>query len=353
MNDNDIINYCFIDKNGKLCNHIVKNKLINMNTDMINYLNSRFKDSESLNESVYRIKLNIENRPVCQICGNKVKYLRKGKFGKCCCNSCVGKLSIKNTYEKYGVKSSLLLDENKEKTKLTLIKKYGVDNISKNELIKLQKKQTFIKNFGYENNFCNKDILNKAIKNSITKEARNKRHVTNNIKYGCDEYLSTTKGKTLSEEHKKKISIAVSSEEFQNKRNNTLNKNHSWNISKYEESTYNELLKYTNSNDIIRQYKSKLYPFNCDFYIKSINTYIEVQCSHFHHFHPFDMHNENDINELNKLKQNNKPQYKAIINVWTEKDPYKRMIAKENNLNYIEIWPNDNIKEIIKNLFQI
>ena len=233
---------------------------------------------------------------------------------------------------------------NKEKTKLTLIKKYGVDNISKNELIKLQKKQTFIKNFGYENNFCNKDILNKAIKNSITKEARNKRHITNNIKYGCDEYLSTTKGKILSEEHKKKISIAVSSEEFQNKRNNTLNKNHSWNISKYEELTYNELLKYTNSNDIIRQYKSKLYPFNCDFYIPSLNLYIECNYHWTHGRHKYSG-DENDIKQVENWKSKNSKFYNNAIYTWTVRDVNKRNIAKQNNLNYIEFWNINEVKE--------
>ena len=351
MNDNDIINYCFVDKKKKICNHIVKNKITNMDKDMIEYLNLRFKDSESLNESIYRIKLNIEIRPVCQICGNKVKYIGKGLFKKCCSCSCAGKLSIKNLYEKYGIKSSLLLEENKEKSKSTLLKKYGVDNISKNKDIKLKKKQTFINHFGYENNFCNEDILNKAIKNSKTQEAITKKHKTNQIKYGYDEYLCINKGKKLTETHKENISKAVSSKEFQNKRNNTLNINHTWNTSKYEELVYNELLIYTKDNDIIRQYKSNEYPFKCDFYIKSLNIYIEVQCSQFHHFHQFDINNILDLNELNRLKLKDKPQYNSIIKIWTEIDPYKRKIAKENNLKYVEIWPDDNIPEKIKRIF--
>jgi G:T-mismatch repair DNA endonuclease (very short patch repair protein) len=49
------------------------------------------------------------------------------------------------------------------KVKNTLIKKYGVDNLSKSEKIKEKKKETFIKNQGYENNFCNRDIRISAI----------------------------------------------------------------------------------------------------------------------------------------------------------------------------------------------
>lgn len=51
--------------------------------------------------------------------------------------------------------------ENKVKT--TLIKKYGVDNLSKSEKIKEKKKETFIRNHGYENNFCNIDIRTSAL----------------------------------------------------------------------------------------------------------------------------------------------------------------------------------------------
>ena len=59
------------------------------------------------------------------------------------------------------------------------------------------------------------------------------------------------------------------------KRNATLRKNNSYNKSKSEEKIYNLLLTKFNKSDIIRQYKSDLYPFACDFYIKSLDLYIE------------------------------------------------------------------------------
>lgn len=49
------------------------------------------------------------------------------------------------------------------KVKSTLLKKYGVDNISKSDEIKEKKKQTFIQNYGYINNFCNTEIRNYAL----------------------------------------------------------------------------------------------------------------------------------------------------------------------------------------------
>lgn len=42
-------------------------------------------------------------------------------------------------------------DKTRNKTKSTLIDKYGVDNVSKSEIIKNKKKDTFIKNYGVDN----------------------------------------------------------------------------------------------------------------------------------------------------------------------------------------------------------
>lgn len=46
-------------------------------------------------------------------------------------------------------------------------------------------------------------------------------------------------------------------------------------------------------------------------------------------------------------KQENKQnsRYYAMIETWSIKDPLKRKIAKENNLNYIEFWNINEVKE--------
>ena len=101
------------------------------------------------------------------------------------------------------------------------------------------------------------------------------------------------------------------------------------------------------------QYRSELYPFNCDFYIPSIDTYIEYNGSQYHHKHPFDENNEDDIKELNRLKEleqeklktNKHTQYTFIIYTWTDLDIRKRKIAKENNLNFIEFWSVQELKD--------
>jgi hypothetical protein len=37
-------------------------------------LENRFDDSESIRETIFRIKEKIEKRPTCPVCGNPVKF---------------------------------------------------------------------------------------------------------------------------------------------------------------------------------------------------------------------------------------------------------------------------------------
>lgn len=54
----------------------------------------------------------------------------------------------------------------------------------------------------------------------------------------------------------------------------------------------------------------------------------------------------NDINELNYLinKTNKNDLYQRKILCWTIYDLLKRKIAKENNLNYLEAWTLEELK---------
>jgi hypothetical protein len=86
-----------------------------------------------------------------------------------------------------------------------------------------------------------------------------------------------------------------------------------------------------------------VYPFNCDFYIKSINTYIELNALWTHGGHFFNPDNEDDIKELKNRSElaKNSQYYRNSINVWTIDDIKKRDTAVANNLNYIVFWDND------------
>ncbi len=157
------------------------------------------------------------------------------------------------------------------------------------------------------------------------------------------------KNRIFSEESKKKISNKLrnrSKKEIQNYINkvyNTKKKNNTFNTSKPEEDIYQLLLQ--KFNNVKRQYKSKKYPFNCDFYIPELDLYIEYQGFWHHGFKPYNLEDQECINLVNKWLIGNTKFYNKAIEIYTIKDPLKRKTAKENNLNWIEFF---NMKEFME-----
>lgn len=116
----------------------------------------------------------------------------------------------------------------------------------------------------------------------------------------------------------------------------TKRENKSFSTSKLEENYYKYLLTIYNKTDIIRQYKDERYPFNCDFYIKSEDLFIECN---YHWSHGSTAFNPNDAECIKRLKvweekAKTSKYYQSAIDVWTRRDPLKIKCAKENQLNY-------------------
>ena len=100
-------------------------------------------------------------------------------------------------------------------------------------------------------------------------------------------------------------------------------------------------------SDIIRQYRSELYPFSCDFYIPTEDLYIECNYTWTHGGKPYEGTKEDNI-KLNKWKEKNTKFYNNAIYTWTDLDVRKRNIVKQNNLNFIEFWDINELKEWLK-----
>ena len=66
-------------------------------------------------------------------------------------------------------------------------------------------------------------------------------------------------------------------------------------MSKSEDRVYDFLTSKFGKEDIERQYRSNSYPFSCDFYIKSLDLYIECNFGWTHGKHWFDSNNKDDI----------------------------------------------------------
>ena len=85
------------------------------------------------------------------------------------------------------------------------------------------------------------------------------------------------------------------------------------------------------------QYRSELYPFNCDFYIPSLDLYIEC---HFHWTHggrPFDENDKSCLEQLAQWKEQSKTSkfYQKAIKTWIDLDVRKKQIAEDNKLNLV------------------
>ena len=357
----------FKDKNGK--NKINFRKVKNLNNDELEYLNNRFSDSDSLNESIQRILHGIDEKPKCPICGNPVKWL--GKPNRLMLNTCslecgfkLRTQHIKETcQEKYGVSNCFASDEKKQKIKETNLKRYGVDNPHKNKQVIEKTRNTCLERYGVLNGGGTPEAI-KKIKQTKLERYGDENFVnvekckqTKFEKYGnpnytnMDKNIKTCKAKYNVDYWFQSIEYKSNIKEYQRKARQTKIKNNTLVNSKLESMAYNLLKKYF--SDIKCQWKDdEKYPYNCDFYIPEIDTWIEIQGFVTHGPEQFDENNIEHLEKVSILKQKNmahktpnKNLYFEIIKCWTELDVKKRNMAKRNNLNYKEFWNIEQLKE--------
>lgn len=87
-----------------------------------------------------------------------------------------------------------------------------------------------------------------------------------------------------------------------------------------------------------------------------MDYFIELNGIWTHSKHPYDFNSVEDQLILKewKSKVKNHPFYNNAIETWTKRDVGKRNKAKQNNLNYKEVWSvNEGKKFIDKILWQI
>ena len=305
MIDDQYILENLLDKNGNARAMKLTSKYLSKHMDVKEYLENRFDSYDCLSEVIYRIKHNILIKPICPTCGEPVKFINPTKgYQKYCSPKCRANSDI----YKYN-------------QKLYYIDKYGVDNPSKSEEVKNKYKQTCLEKYGVDNPYKSDWVKTK-------------------IKQSClEKYGVTNIGKLQSHINK------LSNKEIVNKRNETKRKNKTFNTSKPEEQTY--IILKEKYPDIIRQYKSELYPFYCDFYIPSLDLYIECNYSWTHGGHQFNIDNLDDNNKLLRWKIKNTKYYNNAIKTWTERDVYKRNIAIKNKLNFVELWTINEVYDLI------
>ncbi|MCH5167961.1 MAG: hypothetical protein J1F35_08795 [Erysipelotrichales bacterium] len=269
---------------------------------------------------------------------------------------------FETNHKKYGYKSPLKNDKILDKIKETNLEKYGVENVFCSPEINDKIQETLIRKYG-ETSWSKTDEAKKYLSEHNKETWNNKPleellKIKNKIKQTCLEKYGSESW-SASEVGRETLSAMIKSSEVQQKMYETKKKNRTFNTSKREQEILG-LLK-CNYSEVNYQYRDKnRYPFNCDYYIPSLDLFIEYQGKPDHGEHPYDPNNQEDINKLNKWIKNNEDlkcrtnrehtRYDKMIYGWTVSDPHKRKIAKQNNLNYLEIWLDWDDEKILEEI---
>lgn len=185
--------------------------------------------------------------------------------------------------------------------------------------------------------------------------------------YGVDHYMQTDEGRAkarayMNEERQAKIRASFiakygvtnmfDAQEFRVKKAFYMEKgwatkraHGTFSTSRPEESLYRLLCDKFGKNNVLRQYVDAVrYPFHCDFYVRPLDLFIELNASWTHGGHWFDENNPLDVEirddwYMRAVRQ--KSLYYAIaIDVWTDRDLLKKRTAEANHLNYLVFWDN-------------
>ena len=227
--------------------------------------------------------------------------------------------------EKYGGHYSAT-EEYQQKRKNTCLAKYGTDSFFKTEEFKQKARQTSLARYG-------------VVHASQAPEIQAKQQSTILAKYGVNNPFKSIE---IMKKVDKKARLA--------KAEQTKRTHQTFNKSSYEEHFYTELANIFGTNDVYRQYQDFRYPFRCDFYIKSIDLFIEINLHWTHYTHPFDSTCAEDLDQLEIFKIKNTKGYNKLIEVWTVRDPEKLHMAKDSKINYRVLYNKQDIDNLLLEL---
>lgn len=161
-------------------------------------------------------------------------------------------------------------------------------------------------------------------------EVQAKTKLTCQTRYGVDSFMQTDEGRKVM--HNAMTPAMMTKIIEKKKQNGTLV------TSKPEAKLYDLLCQQFGCENVVRQYQSDVYPFACDFYIRSRNLYIEHNVCWTHGGHWFEENCSADQDKLKQWSQKDSKYYANAIDTWTVRDVSKRKTAAKHNLNYVVFW---------------
>lgn len=262
---------------------------------------------------------------------------------------------------RYGAPCNMSTDEFKEVSRRACLERYGVEYVLQSPVIRQKIADTCLTRYGTEYALQSPDIRQKITDTCheryggvgfASQELSSKTKQTCLERYDVDCYSKSQDRKDRLPQIQSKtkhtcferygVEHYSQTQDYKDRTYNTKKLNNTFSTSVVEEqfATYldNQTMSY------IRQYKSEVYPFNCDFYLPDYDLYIEIQASWVHGGHPYDA--EHDTSILERWRSKHTRYYDTAADTWTRRDVNKRNTAKQHNLNYLEIFSND-INEVI------
>lgn len=417
--DIDALNLFCRDNLSKINPSRTSNKFIlnhyNDYQKLFEYLDNRYNDlsfNENLFEILYRIKHKIEKNPGCKICGKNVSFLGfTHGYAHTCCRSCMGSYEHKINLENHKY-------ENDRLNKLKIRRPELFYDWSK---ISEQNDNWILKNFirfnrthicpdtnKLDTGLWTKNPINKDIVNYIKNRFTNSLNIEENLywlyykidkrpvcpvcggylkfnkfisgyqrvcSHSCANLHPDTKEKLINTFNERYgVSSYMLTDDFRKKSKITIKKRNKEN---YYNKPYSNVTYYSSKGeqkifsilkpiypDLLQYYRDKRYSnprtnycWECDFYIPSLDLFIEYQGFRTHGPHPYNKNCVEDQLRLEKLQKqlNNinlsngsRELLKNDISVWTKKDVYKRYIAQKNGIKLLEIY--EPFSKIDKNL---
>ena len=297
----------------------------------------------------------------CIICNAPLKSYQIARSITTCCRSCAMKKRYRKPEERLKTSNSMkqaFIDkpELRQKWKDAQDKRFESSNehikisngLKKNYKENLQsavQRSTSMKkvceNLAYRKHLSDK-VKQAHIDNPKLRIAKSKAQIKRFKNTKEREKISKSVKEVLQtpEMHKKLSSIIkknfeLHGKEIQAKINETKRANNSFNTSKQEQQV-KQLLEQT-FTEVKYQHHSELYPFNCDFYVPSLDLYIELNFHWTHGGRLFDETDESCLEQLSQWQEKAKTSkfYQNAIYTWTKRDARKTKIAKTNKLNYL------------------
>lgn len=222
------------------------------------------------------------------------------------------------------------LELSKAAAKQTCLLKYGVDNPQKNKEVKAKTAATCLERYGVTSYLATPECQQLCAEAVFEK-------------YGVYNFLTLPESHELAREamlERYGVEYAMQDPELKAKKYETQRENGHMNTSEAEETFYSILLQVFPEDDIIRQYKEERYPYFCDFYIKSLDLFIEINHFYTHHTRPFNKDRKEDLDYIAFLQTKG---WLEVVKIWAGADVEKRKTAELNNLNYLMYYPKDEL----------